>query len=338
MLFEHVHVQGIGVVDAPDRVTSDELEEMLGPAFERLELPRGLLRQLTGVRARHLWSEGVQPSEAAARAAERAIEDAGVDREKIGVIVNTSVSKDYIEPSVASTVHGLLGLAPECMNYDLGNACLAFLNGMELVGVLVEREILDYGLVVAGESSREVIEATVGRLNEPDVTEQDFKDNFATLTLGSGAAAVLLARDEVATRPHRFRGGVSRAATQHNHLCRGTAREMITDASGLLRAGVELASETFAEAREELDWSPEALDVLVLHQVGSVHTSRLIKRLELQPERAQLTYPEFGNIGPAAIPITLGKALEDGRVNSGDRVALMGIGSGLNCSMMEVVW
>ena len=49
-------------------------------------------------------------------------------------------------------------------------------------------------------------------------------------------------------------------------------------------------------------------------------------------------YPEFGNIGPAAVPITLSKAAESGRLHKGSRVALMGIGSGLNCSMAEIIW
>ncbi len=55
-------------------------------------------------------------------------------------------------------------------------------------------------------------------------------------------------------------------------------------------------------------------------------------------QKVYKTFPEFGNVGPAAIPITLSKALEAGRIQKGNRVALMGIGSGLNCAMMEVVW
>ena len=50
------------------------------------------------------------------------------------------------------------------------------------------------------------------------------------------------------------------------------------------------------------------------------------------------TYPELGNVGPAGVPIALSKAVEAGRIQVGDRIALMGIGSGLNCTMAEIVW
>ena len=64
----------------------------------------------------------------------------------------------------------------------------------------------------------------------------------------------------------------------------------------------------------------------------------LAKKLDLDLERAFLTYPELGNIGPAAVPMTLQMAVDAGRVRAGDRLALMGIGAGLSCMMMEVVW
>ena len=58
----------------------------------------------------------------------------------------------------------------------------------------------------------------------------------------------------------------------------------------------------------------------------------------IDKDRFHKTYPEYGNIGPAAVPYTLCKAVEAGKVQKGDVVGLMGIGSGLNCSMMEVRW
>jgi len=64
----------------------------------------------------------------------------------------------------------------------------------------------------------------------------------------------------------------------------------------------------------------------------------LCQTLGLDPKKVMAIFPEFGNIGPASVPIVLSKAAEAGRLNKGNRVALMGIGSGLNCSMAEVVW
>ena len=338
MRFENVSVAGLAHVDAPYRITSAELEEQLSPVIQRIGGRSDMIQSLTGIVARRFWETDQQPSRIATMAAEKAIQNAGIEKSRIGILLNTSVCRDYIEPSVACLVHGNLGLSPECMNFDVGNACLAFLNGMEIVGNMIERNQVDYGLIVDGESSRFVVETTIARLLASPVDAETFRASFATFTLGSGGAAMVLARSELAPEGHPFLGGVSLAATQHRNLCRGQVDRMETDASSLLVAGLELAALTFQKACRELAWQPDELDECILHQVSAVHTAKLIELLGLDKTKIYKTFPEFGNVGPAAIPITLSKSLEAGRIQKGNRVALMGIGSGLNCAMMEVVW
>ena len=69
--------------------------------------------------------------------------DAGVDRSRVGLLVNTSVSRDYLEPSTASIVSGNLGLNDNCLNFDIANACLAFLSGMDVASRMLERGEID---------------------------------------------------------------------------------------------------------------------------------------------------------------------------------------------------
>ncbi len=69
-----------------------------------------------------------------------------------------------------------------------------------------------------------------------------------------------------------------------------------------------------------------------------MHTESLVKLLGLDLQKVHTIFPELGNVGPASVPITLAHAAELGKVNKGDRVALMGIGSGLNCAMAELLW
>jgi acyl-CoA:acyl-CoA alkyltransferase len=187
--FEKVSIQGLAYVDAPHRVTSAELSGRLSPVLQRFGLRPDLLESLTGITARRFWDPGVQPSTVAAMAGERALEQAGIGREQVGVLISTSVCKDYIEPSVASLVHHKLKLRAECLNFDLGNACLAFLDAMTVAGNMIERGQVDYALIVDGEGSRYINEVTIERLNREETTPQQFRDNFATLTLGSGAVA-----------------------------------------------------------------------------------------------------------------------------------------------------
>jgi len=338
MKFNNVSIIGLAHVDAPHRITSTELEKQISPIIERINARPDIIQSLTGIVARRFWEPGRQPSEAATMAAEKAIMAAGIDRSQIGILVNTSVCRDYIEPSVACLVHGNLGLGPECMNFDVGNACLGFLNGLEIIGNMIERGQVDYGIVVDGEGSRFVVETTIQRLLASDCDAETFRANFATFTLGSGGAAMVMARSDLAPSGHRLLSGVSLAATQHKDLCRGQQDSMQTDASALLVAGLQLAGATFNKAKNDLGWRPEDLDQFILHQVSAVHTAKLVELLGLDDQKVFKTFPEYGNVGPAAIPITLSKALEANRIDKGDRVALMGIGSGLNCAMMEIQW
>ena len=139
MHFDNVAILGLAHVDAPHRVPSADLERRLAPTLERLGMKPDLLSSLTGIVARRFWDEGTQPSQVATRAAELAIERAGVDRGRLGALLNTSVCRDFIEPSTACLVHGNLGLSDACLNFDVGNACLAFLSGIQIVGNMIER-------------------------------------------------------------------------------------------------------------------------------------------------------------------------------------------------------
>ncbi len=338
MKFKNVVIQSLAAIEPPIRVTSREISERLKPALEKLGVRPNLLEEISGILERRVWQSHIQPSDAATMAAEKAISDAGIDRERIGVIINTSVCRDFLEPSTACIVHGNLGLSENCLNFDVGNACLAFLNGMDIAARMIERDEVDYALLVDGESSGPITDATIERMLGEDMDEQQFRAEFASLTLGSGAAAMVMARRDLVPEGHAYLGSVTRSATQFNHLCRGHMHQMMTDTRTLLTEGLKLAAKTFQAAYKALGWVSEEIDQFVIHQVSKVHTESLVDLLRLDPSKVHAIYPNMGNIGPASVPIVLAKAVELGKIHRGDRVALLGIGSGLNCSMAEVVW
>jgi 3-oxoacyl-[acyl-carrier-protein] synthase-3 len=338
MHFKNVVIQSLVAVDAPIKMTSAEIGERLRPAIERLGIQPGLIEKTSGIEARRIWITGTQPSDAATLAAEKVIDEAGIDRNEIGVLINTSVCRDYLEPSTACLVHGNLGLHERCLNFDIGNACLAFLNGMDVAARMIERGDVNYALVVDAESSGPITETTIKRLLQPGVLKQQFREEFASLTLGSGAAAMVMSRRELVPHGHSYLGSVTRAATEFNKLCYGQMDRMVTDTGTLMTEGLKLAAKTFDATREALGWVVEELDQFIIHQVSKAHTESLMKLLGLDSEKVHRIYPELGNIGPAGVPIALVKAVELGKIRRGDRIALLGIGSGLNCSMAEIVW
>jgi 3-oxoacyl-[acyl-carrier-protein] synthase-3 len=319
----------------PSRVTtSDDIESRLAGALSRLKLPSGLLQRVAGVRERRNWATGEDSDSATMSAGTRALAEAGIEASDLGLLINTSVTRKHLEPSVAVGIHHGLGLPSSAINFDVANACLGFVNGMSLAAGMIESGQIRYAIVVNGEDADEVQVNTIQRLLRPDVDRNAFMSEFATLTLGSGAAAAVLGRTDENPGGHRILGGITRAATQFHDLCVGSVDGMFTDAKALLKGGLDLVVSAWKEAAPQWNWS--SMDRYITHQVSTVHTNAIVKAAKLDRSRVPTTFPRFGNVGPASIPITLVE--QQSTLQRGDRVLLMGVGSGLNTAMMELAW
>jgi 3-oxoacyl-[acyl-carrier-protein] synthase-3 len=333
--FTNTSILAVQTVDASQVVTSDDFDVQLADTYRRVGLRPGLLQRLAGIRERRWWSDGVTFVDGAATAGAKAISESGVDPQQIGLMVNTSVSRRWLEPSTAVAVHAALGLPSSCQNFDITNACLGFVNGMGLAGTMIDAGLIDYALVVDGEDARTVQEQTIARLQREETTSKDVLAQFATLTLGCGAVAMVLGRSDRHPEGHRLVASVTRAGTEHHELCVGDNDVMRTDLKGLLDAGLKLTEDMWSEAAAEFDWS-RGMDRYVVHQVSRVHTAAMCERLHIDPARVPMTFPTRGNLGPASVPFTLAGQADS--LSDGDRVLLMGIGSGLNASCLEIAW
>ena len=336
-VFRHQHsgILSLAAVEAPRVVTSDWIDEQLAETYQRNGLRPGLLAGLAGIEERRWWDDDVSFTDAAAMAGRAAIEKAGIDPSKIGVLISTSVCKENLEPSVACAVHHQLGLSTSCLNFDIANACLGFIHAMHLAATMLDAGTVEYALIVDGEGSRHTQQTTLERLRDPNSTAGDVFAEFASLTLGSGAAAMVMARKNRHGDVHRLIGGVARAGTEHNSLCIGNLDRMTTDTHGLLVAGLDLAADAWDASKTDFDWT-DGLDWYIFHQVSKVHTTMLCDRLAIDSSKVPLTFPKYGNVGPAAVPITLASVQD--QIQPGQRVLCMGIGSGLNTSFSEILW
>jgi hypothetical protein len=165
-----------------------------------------------------------------------------------------------------------------------------------------------------------VVEATIDRLRKPDATPDAFRDQFATLTLGSGAVAMVVCRRDLATTGHTMaNGSVTRAATRHCRLCLGQRDRMTADAAKVLIFGVELGQADLGagQPHPESTGAMREIDAYMPHQVSRRNMDVLNEKLGLTPEKHHLNFPTLGNIGPAAVPITLCQAAESGRLRPG---------------------
>lgn len=348
MRYQSVCVETFAHLIPPHVQSSDDIESQLQPVYDRLGLPAGRLELMSGIRERRYWPAGTRPGEISAQCVTAALQKAGIDPGDVGALIHGSVCRDQLEPATAAAVHYHAGLPGTALVLDLSNACLGLLNGMLMIADLIELERIRCGVVVGTELGHDLVTGTIDTLlSDPNTSRQDVKRAFASLTIGSGSAAVVLTHRRFSRQQHRLLGGVYRADTAQHALCAGGVQSetfgddrprMQTDSEALLHAGVNLAEVTWRACRDELAWSNADVTKAVTHQVGRAHRKLLYERLELDPGLDFPSVEFLGNTGAAALPLTASLAADAGHFVRGDKIALLGIGSGLNSVMLGLDW
>ncbi len=228
MRYQNVCLEALAYTLPDESVSSAEIESRLEPLYTRLRLPEGRLELMTGIVERRFWPPNTLPSHLSALTAEKALHNAQIDKSFVGALVHGSVCRDCLEPATACAVHERLKLSPDCLTYDVSNACLGLLNGMVQVANMIELGHVSAGVVVGTESSRVLVEATIDRLNRDDsLTRDDVKRAFASLTIGSGSAAVVLVARKLSRTDNRLLGGTFRANSDFSHLCQSARDETV---------------------------------------------------------------------------------------------------------------
>ncbi len=344
MHYTNVCLNSFGFELPPNEVSSVALEERLLPVYERLKLPAGRLELMSGIQTRRFWNRGTRPSQAAALAGRKALEASGVRPDDIDCLIFTSVCRDMMEPATASFVHHALDISPSCQVFDISNACLGFLNGMIVLANMIELGQVRRGLIVAGETAEDLVESTIRHLlSDQSITRKTIKPLFASLTIGSGAVALVMEDRRLHDTGHYLLGSACRARTDHNDLCQGGMNSeqgtlMSTDSEVLLEKGVETAGQCWEMFLKELEWEKRFIDRFFCHQVGKAHAQLLFSTLELDPSRNFETLAQLGNVGSVSAPITMAMGIEQNVLRDGEKAAMLGIGSGINSLMLGIEW
>lgn len=347
MKYSRVFIESVGYELAPIVVTSTELENRLQPMYDALHIAPGQLEALTGIRERRWWKPNTRISHGAIAAAKKSLQERNISPDDIGAVVYAGVCREHFEPATACQVAAALGVKGNAAIYDTSNACLGVLNGVLDIANRIELGQIRAGLVVACESSREINEIMIQQMLDKPSMEL-FTTSLATLTGGSGAAAVLLTDGSFTpSRRPRLLGGVNLAEPQHHELCRWGIRSdspenhtpyMQTDAVAVMKHGVELGKRTWDAFSKELDLTTDKIDKVICHQVGEAHQKLILQTIGISPEKDFTTFEFLGNMGTVSLPITAAIAKERDVLLPGDCVGFLGIGSGLNCLMMGIQW
>ncbi len=348
MNYQNVCIEALGYTLPKESITSEELEVRLEPLYRRLELPRGVLEGMSGIRQRRFWPVGTRPSEISIQSAEKALIAAGIDRNEIGALVHGSICRDFVEPATACVVHRGLALAKSCTVYDVSNACLGVLNGIIQIANMIELGQIRAGIVVGTESTRELVDNTIELLNaDTSLTRVQVNNVFASLTFGSASAAVLLMDRHLSRTGNRllaaatsaFSAGVSRSQTDLDASITGKVpRLMVTDSARLLDEGIAATVDNLEAFLNDIGWSRGDIDRTICHQVGARANKLLVNALRVNAARDFATFEDLGNTGAVAIPLTVALADELGLLRPGSRVVLVGTGAGINSTILGVEW
>jgi 3-oxoacyl-[acyl-carrier-protein] synthase-3 len=309
-------------------LSSEELEQRLVPLYQRIGLNPGRLELMTGVKTRGVWPSEIRPSDIALIASKKlkSIEDANY-------LINCSVCRDQWEPSTASRIQHFLELKKSCVSFDLSNACLGVFSGVDIARSLIKDD--QKVVLVSGENSEELLNSTIDYLNNNEqLTRKTIKPHMASLTIGSAGVALVLSNKKGL---FEIKKQLTLSDVSVHDLCKGGLDPkkgvlMETYSEDLLHAGIQLASLTWNKFKEGIDKNFK----VITHQVGSKHHDLLLDTLRIPKEKSFQTFSKYGNTGSVAAWHALYLAKEDGLVQKGDTIVMMGIGSGVHCSMLEL--
>lgn len=292
-----------------------------------------------------MWAPCTRPSDASAAAGRNVLAKSALRAGQMQVLIHSAVCRDMLEPATASFAHHKIGLSGNCQIFDLSNACLGFLNGLVTLAAMIDSGQIECGMVVSGENGRPLVDRTIKHLLSTPLDRNGIKPFFANLTIGSAAVAAVVCHEKLLPKGaprHRLLAGSVMADTSHVELCQGDSEGetlvMETDSEQLLAAGVEVGRQTWSQFEKETGWTTATPDRIITHQVGSTHRRKLYETVGLDLAKDFSTFETLGNTGSAALPSALAIAAEQGALQAGQKAALLGIGSGLNCLMLAVEW
>lgn len=295
---------------------------------QQVETSDEWIRERTGILQRHIAAEGETTSDLGAKAAQRALEQAGLSAADIDMIVVATSTPDLTMPSTAVLIQQKIG-ASGAFGFDMAAACSGFVYGMAMVTSALESGLARRALLIGAETMSRII---------------DWQDRSTCILFGDGAGAVVLEAQEgvecgvLATRLHAAgefssilatNGGVS-----HNKL----AGHLFMQGQEVFRHGVEKMSQAGQEVLEACGLTLDDVAWIIPHQANMRMIQSIARRLGVGVEKFIVTLDQHANTSAASIPLALDAAVRGARIKSGDIVLMPALGAGLTWGSCIIKW
>jgi 3-oxoacyl-[acyl-carrier-protein] synthase-3 len=321
-------VCGLGAYVPEQVLTNRDLEQMVDTSDEWIV-------SHTGISQRHIARDDQACSDLAAEAASMALARSGIPRDQIELILVATVTPDHSFPATACYVQDKLGL-PQCACFDVGTGCTGFIYGLAIGGAFVAAGLHDYVLVMAAETLSKVT---------------DWEDRSTCVLFGDGAGAAVLGPTEPGDGLLAYHMVTDGSVADLLQLPAGGSRQPITPDAlqrreqyirmaghDVFKLAVRGIPEVALAALDKAGLVPEDVDLLVMHQANQRIIDAAAKRFDLPPEKVVCNVDRYGNTSAASIPIALAEAEEDGRLQRGSIVLMVGFGAGFSLGACVVRW
>ncbi len=325
-------IASIGTYLPEMEVTSKELMDEIRSEL-RFGLPNTWLETLTGIKARRFAAQEDKPSDLAIRAGRSALLKCNMDPKDIDMVLFCGIDRDWVEPATSHRIQRELG----CVNatcLDVSNACHGFSNGMSVGDAMIATGAVENVLVVTGEVPSHLIKDIVWQLNKKP-TQENFSKKIGSFTTGDGGGAAILQRASPESGIKAFRFNSRGRYTELFHFnIDGSGHRygqiLMEKISGVM---VRMHQSLITETYKALEWQPDDVDHLICHQVGVKPHHRMVKLTGISMEKAPSVFESYGNLTSATIPVTLERAAP----KEGDRILILGAGSGLSISQIGLI-
>jgi 3-oxoacyl-[acyl-carrier-protein] synthase-3 len=327
-----IRISGIGAYVPAKKVTNDELTKKVDTSHE-------WIAQKTGILERRIAAPDEAPSDMAAKAAARCLEQAGVDRREVDLIVVACATPDQSQPAVGCLVQEKLGISQRrCPAFDVNSVCSGFVFALDVAQSMMLSAPSRYGhvLVIGADAFSKIL---------------NWRDRRTCIFFGDGAGAVLLSRDGGHDRRLHFLLGSDGRGSHHIEVPGGGTRLPAThevidrqlntfmmNGPKVWDFAVSTVPETIRALLDEQGLRPADLDLLILHQSNLRMIEAIMTSLGLPMEKTVTTLETYGNTAAASIPLTLEHARVAGRLARGSKVMMCGFGGGLSWGAALADW
>lgn len=307
----NVGILGIGRYVPEKVVTNHDLEKIMDTSDE-------WIRTRTGIAERRIADDTIDTSYMAVEASKKALEDAGISGEDIDLILVATVTPDRAFPAVACVIQEAIG-AKHAAAMDLSAACAGFMYGMITAQQFIQTGTYKNVLVVGSDKLSKIV---------------DWNDRNTAVLFGDGAGAIVMGAVSEGRGVLSFELGADGSGGKHLYQ----DEYVMMNGREVFKFAVRQLGESCLRVLDKAGLTKEDVDFLVPHQANIRIMESARERLNLPQEKMSMTIEKFGNTSASSIPIAMVEELQNGRIQDGDLIILVGFGGGLTWGAVALRW